>query len=369
MGMLSQRIYGKDMLKLTEDEKATISAFSTLAAGIAGMLSGGDTQSVASAAQAGKTTVENNYLHASEDKARSEAEIKLDKINQGLMHETEGEKQALENQVALLNTLDKYRDEVLTNACQNISSTECGAAKANLDAAYKSYFETLKPDDREAYNDAYATYTKYYNGYKDIESLSFDLNVAEVEADRKILAQRLAKEWNIDESTADKIVLGARITHDLVGVTAMVVGPKVIDEVGVIKPNIGKASDQTNKLSNSQYLKEMSDSGIKFSPENILRVEKLADGRIVFLEKGNSSAGLQHIVERHADEFAKIGVLEAQIPDIIMDAVSSKPIGYQGSGTGRPIYEVTINGQKQKIAVTTGSNGFIVGANPAGVVK
>ena len=118
---------------------------------------------------------------------------------------------------------------------------------------------------------------------------------------------------------------------------------------------------------NQQYLEEMSKNGVKFSPENILKVEKLADGKIVFLETGNSSAGLQHIVERHASDFAKIGVSESQIPNVVIDAVSKgKIIGYQGKGTGRPIYEITINGQKQRIAVTTGSNGFIVGANPAG---
>ncbi|OOX81418.1 hypothetical protein [Snodgrassella alvi] len=114
----------------------------------------------------------------------------------------------------------------------------------------------------------------------------------------------------------------------------------------------------------------MSKNGVKFSPENILKVEKLADGKIVFLETGNSSAGLQHIVERHASDFAKIGVSESQIPNVVIDTVSKgKIIGYQGKGTGRPIYEITINGQKQRIAVTTGSNGFIVGANPAGVSK
>ena len=58
---------------------------------------------------------------------------------------------------------------------------------------------------------------------------------------------------------------------------------------------------------NQQYLEEMSKNGVKFSPENILKVEKLADGKIVFLETGNSSAGLQHIVERHASDFTKIG--------------------------------------------------------------
>ncbi|MGG4665614.1 DNA/RNA non-specific endonuclease, partial [Providencia vermicola] len=44
------------------DEKSTVSAFASLAAGIAGGLAGGDTSSAANAAEAGKTTVENNYL-------------------------------------------------------------------------------------------------------------------------------------------------------------------------------------------------------------------------------------------------------------------------------------------------------------------
>lgn len=64
-----------------------------------------------------------------------------------------------------------------------------------------------------------------------------------------------------------------------------------------------------------------------------------------------------------------MGVSEAQIPRVVMKAVSEgKLVGYQGSGTGRPIYELTINGQ-QRIAVTVGENGFVVGANPRGSVK
>ncbi|HGN1943668.1 TPA: VENN motif pre-toxin domain-containing protein [Providencia stuartii] len=62
VGMLSKELYGKDPSKLTEDEKATVSAFASLAAGIAGSLVGGDTSSAANASQAGKTTVENNAV-------------------------------------------------------------------------------------------------------------------------------------------------------------------------------------------------------------------------------------------------------------------------------------------------------------------
>ena len=42
---------------------------------------------------------------------------------------------------------------------------------------------------------------------------------------------------------------------------------------------------------------------------------------------------------------------------------SPKSVGYQGSGKRRPIYETTINGKTERLAVTVGSNGFIVGAN------
>ncbi|MEX9874710.1 hemagglutinin repeat-containing protein [Providencia rettgeri] len=62
MGMLSQELYKKDVSQLTEEEKSTLSAFASLAAGIAGGLVGGETQDALNAAQAGKTTVENNAL-------------------------------------------------------------------------------------------------------------------------------------------------------------------------------------------------------------------------------------------------------------------------------------------------------------------
>lgn len=65
-GMLSENIYGKDVSHLTEDEKTTLSAFASLAAGLAGGLAGGSTQDALNAGQAGKTTVENNYLSANQ---------------------------------------------------------------------------------------------------------------------------------------------------------------------------------------------------------------------------------------------------------------------------------------------------------------
>lgn len=90
-------------------------------------------------------------------------------------------------------------------------------------------------------------------------------------------------------------------------------------------------------------------------------------GQVVFLETGNSRAGLKHIIEQHADDFSRIGIDPSKIPSVVMEAVQyGKMVEYQGT---RPIYEVMISGQNHRIAVTTRNNGFIVGVNPAGSVK
>lgn len=46
-----------------------------------------------------------------------------------------------------------------------------------------------------------------------------------------------------------------------------------------------------------------------------------------------------------------------------------KIVGYQGRGEGRPIYEFTYEGTTRLIAISVGSNGYIVCANPRSVQK
>ena len=60
------------------------------------------------------------------------------------------------------------------------------------------------------------------------------------------------------------------------------------------------------------------------------------------------------------------GVPEDKIEELIMESLTNgKVIGYQGRGTGRLIYEVVFEGKTYDTAITVGSNGFIVGANPS----
>ena len=116
---------------------------------------------------------------------------------------------------------------------------------------------------------------------------------------------------------------------------------------------------------NSNLLDELANSGVKYNPEDIVAITKTADGKLVWLENGTDTAGLNHIITEHADDFLNKGITQEQIPDYVMNALENgKIVGYQGRGTGRPIYEFTYNGEIHKVAITVGNTGFIVGANP-----
>lgn len=110
---------------------------------------------------------------------------------------------------------------------------------------------------------------------------------------------------------------------------------------------------------------EVISNGDKISEDDVLLISKDSSGKIVWLEKGNSSSGLQHIVDKHGNDFSNIGISEDKIPEFVMTAVTQGTIvGAQGKRNPRPIYEFEYNGEKYKIAVQVGSNGYIVGANP-----
>jgi hypothetical protein len=112
----------------------------------------------------------------------------------------------------------------------------------------------------------------------------------------------------------------------------------------------------------------LSKDGIKHNPEEILAIAKDKNGKTIFLEKGNSNAGLQHIMERHGDDFENVGIAKDDIPKVVMDAVTKgNQVGTTGTST--PVYETIYNGSTKTIGVGVGNNGFIVRANPTSNYK
>ena len=76
----------------------------------------------------------------------------------------------------------------------------------------------------------------------------------------------------------------------------------------------GGPSKRDGKLISKQYdpwerdplYKELAKSGNKFNKNDVKFVVKDKSGQLIWLEKGNSKSGLEHIVQRHEQDFKKI---------------------------------------------------------------
>jgi filamentous hemagglutinin len=95
-----------------------------------------------------------------------------------------------------------------------------------------------------------------------------------------------------------------------------------------------------------------------------LRIENAEPDWLVWLEEGNERAGLEHLlIDKRVADFARHGIGRDEIVDAVFDALANgTPIGI--SGKDRVVYALTYNGRPVRIAISVGSNGFIVGANP-----
>jgi len=185
--------------------------------------------------------------------------------------------------------------------------------------------------------------------------------------DQKSIAQLQGLSVMAEAVKPDTTVEGFLLSNKVIS-SALSTAGRLIS--GYLAGAADSATAGANGGVNPALLSELTANGVKFTPENVIATARSPSGQVVFLETGGPTAGLQHIVQEHGPEFANMGVSEAQIPSVVMRAVTEgKIVGYQGSGTGRPIYELTINGQTQRIAITTSNNGFIVGANPRGTGK
>ncbi|NNS08996.1 VENN motif pre-toxin domain-containing protein [Erwinia sp. JH02] len=136
-GILKDQLYGDTpVADLTETQKQTLSALATLSSGLAGGLAGDSTGSAVYAAQAGKTTAENNTLYADDAKVRQDTKW--------LLPHLEGEKkQQADKLIANLNAKDLAFDEAIDKACQNLSSEQCRGMRQTLSEMGKSYDKSL----------------------------------------------------------------------------------------------------------------------------------------------------------------------------------------------------------------------------------
>ncbi|MFF4508712.1 RICIN domain-containing protein [Streptomyces sp. NPDC001401] len=113
-----------------------------------------------------------------------------------------------------------------------------------------------------------------------------------------------------------------------------------------------------------KLLDKLTQAGAKFNKADTLWIAEYSKPGVplAWLEKGDVNKGLIHVVFRHAGEFADKGVRIEDIPALLKTTLTEGT--RVGTDRGRPIFEVVFQGKTQRLAVTVGDNGFVVGANP-----
>ncbi len=117
----------------------------------------------------------------------------------------------------------------------------------------------------------------------------------------------------------------------------------------------------TTVLKPQNLVDELSKSGVKYNADDVVMVTKAADGKLMWLEKGNDSSGLKHMIKRHTTEFMKKGIDD--IPSFLNKILQTKPI-QTGVNPAGPFSEYLIDGVKYRVVY--GSNGYIVSFYPIG---
>ncbi|MCK7309709.1 hemagglutinin repeat-containing protein [Enterobacter quasiroggenkampii] len=137
--------FGKQVSELSEEEKQAVSALATLASGLAGGLVGDSSANAVAAAQAGKTTVENNYLSSKDIKtfteqyARAKTDAEKEALIAGLKKlDVEQQKQALSTGISI-----KDQKEVLADLKTLAASPDCTAKCQELTAYSISELEPV----------------------------------------------------------------------------------------------------------------------------------------------------------------------------------------------------------------------------------
>ena len=152
--------------ELSDEQKSTISALSTLAAGLMGGLSGGSSGDAVAGAQAGKNAVENNYLSVSD---KTELEI----AKQTLKNSKEpAEREKAQQKYDALREKDIASDKEVVDACGNgnAGSSACAGARLKVIASKEGY-------EDGPYNSKYSQ--QYADAYGQIVNL---LDITSVDA-------------------------------------------------------------------------------------------------------------------------------------------------------------------------------------------
>ncbi|GLY63166.1 hypothetical protein Pcaca05_40230 [Pectobacterium carotovorum subsp. carotovorum] len=266
---------GKAANDLTEAEKQSVSALSTLAAGLVSGLAGSSTASAASGAQSGRNAVENNYLSVSE---KSELEIAKQKLRDS---KDPAEREQAEKEIARLMELDISRDGAVLVACGNGAAGSAACAAARLDA----YQAKAEYENTGNYNSRASQ--QYADAYGKIVNL---LNITSVDAQNQqqvkdAMVSYAMQQLGVDKATAEQYVS----TYDGMKIVAASIAP-VIGSAAASKIEALAGKQQ---LSNNFEVSSLPDANGKNHITAVKGDAKIPVDKIELYMRGKASGDLE----------------------------------------------------------------------------
>ncbi|HBN7424996.1 TPA: contact-dependent inhibition effector tRNA nuclease [Escherichia coli] len=306
--------YGGRTDNLSEQERQQISMLATIASGIAGGLAGNSTSAAGTGAQAGRNSVENNYLSVSE---KTELEIAKQTLKNS---KDPAEREKAQQKYDALLEKDISSDKAVITACSNgqAASAACAGERLKVIAA-KGGYETGH------YNNQVSD--MYPDAYGQIVNL---LNITSVDAQNQqqvkdAMVNYAMVQFGVDRATAQAYVE----TYDGMKVVAASMAP-VIGAAAASKIEVlaGK-----QRLSNSFEVSSLPDANGKNHITAVKGDAKIPVDKIELYMRGKASGDLDSLQAEYNSlkdarissqkEFAKdpnnakrMEVLEKQIHNI-----------------------------------------------------
>ncbi|EFH6608271.1 DUF4237 domain-containing protein, partial [Escherichia coli] len=232
--------YGGRTDNLSEQERQQISMLATIASGIAGGLAGNSTSAAGTGAQAGRNSVENNYLSVSE---KTELEIAKQTLKNS---KDPAEREKAQQKYDALLEKDISSDKAVIAACSNgqAASVACAGERLRVIAA-KGGYETGN------YNNQVSD--MYPDAYGQIVNL---LNITSVDAQNQqqvkdAMVNYAMTQFGVDKATAESYVETYDGMKTVAASMTPVIGAAAANKISVLGQGIVKESVSKNPNSSS----------------------------------------------------------------------------------------------------------------------
>ncbi|WP_325952830.1 VENN motif pre-toxin domain-containing protein [Pantoea anthophila] len=277
---IAQQMYpGVKRENLSEEQRQTISALGTLAAGLAGGIAGDSAGSAVAGAQAGRNAVENNYLHVSE---KTELEIAKQKLNSSDPAVREQAQQTIKD----LREKDISRDQKVIEACGNGNAGSAACAGARLEViAAKSEYETGQYNNKDS--------EMYADSYGQIVNL---LNITSVDAQNQqqvkdAMVNYAMTQLGVDKATAEQYVSTYEGMQIVTASMTPVIGPAAASKIEALA---GK-----QRLASSFEIHSLPDANGKNHVTAVKGDAKIPVDKIELYMRGKASGDLESLQKEY----------------------------------------------------------------------